>query len=156
MEFSCIGDSVNLASRVEGLSKKYKNQILITEYTKNEVGNLFWTREIDTVVVTGRTTPVVIYELIGLKPGGTLVGLLDTPNEEPMETLPEEMEKVLQFYANGLDLYKKMEFKSAAKCFGMAVDLNNDGPSATMFERCQEYMINPPEDASMVFYPDSK
>ncbi|KAJ3081280.1 hypothetical protein HK102_002460, partial [Quaeritorhiza haematococci] len=68
MEFSCIGDAVNLASRVEGLTKFYQVTILITEHTRSEIGDAFWTREIDRVVVTGKSKPVVLYELLGRKP----------------------------------------------------------------------------------------
>jgi adenylate cyclase len=159
MEFSCIGDAVNLSSRIEGLTKYYRCSILITEYTYTECGDIFWVREVDTVMVVGRSNPCIIYEVVGRKPllemEVILPGYENTPHEEPLEVLPALLEQCLQCYAKGLELYKKMLFQDAMENFHIAIDLMDDGPSKTMFERCQNYLLNPPpREREMVYYCD--
>ena len=68
MEFSVIGDSVNTASRIEALTKVYKVTCLITEYTLSNINkDLFLLREIDFVIPVGKSKPIRLYELMGLK-----------------------------------------------------------------------------------------
>jgi adenylate cyclase len=62
---SVIGDSVNLASRLESLNKEYGTKILISEFTYDLIKSQFICRPIDKVQVKGKSQPVLIYELIG-------------------------------------------------------------------------------------------
>ncbi|KAJ3122017.1 hypothetical protein HK098_003172 [Nowakowskiella sp. JEL0407] len=141
MEFSCIGDAVNLASRIEGLTKHYRLTILITEHTHNETNSLFHTREIDTVIVTGRTKEVKIYELLGKR----------------SESLTPATEEMAEMYASGLRLYRKKMFKQAKVAFASAAEKYGDGPSLTMAERCEKYIQKPPpDDWTGAFISDSK
>jgi class 3 adenylate cyclase len=142
MEFSCIGDSVNLASRIEGLTKFFGVTILITEYTKRDIGDNFIVREVDKVVVMGKSRGVAIYELLGRK---------------GIDKLDEKKEKTMRLYQDGLHLYRERRFEEAEKRFALAHELSDDGPSKVLCERCHQYALNPPpEDWSGVFTSDSK
>jgi adenylate cyclase len=67
MEYSAIGDAVNLASRLESLNKEYKTSTLISEETYNAVKKIAETRFVDNVNVRGRAEPVTIYEVTGMR-----------------------------------------------------------------------------------------
>jgi hypothetical protein len=128
MEFSCIGDAVNLASRVEGLTKFYGVQILITEFTLADVGDAFLIREVDNVIVTGKKNSVKIYELLGRKG----------------DRLDFDFQESVRMYAMALHAYRKREFGIAAETFQAAIDSTGDGPSKVLLERCHKYMEHPP------------
>lgn len=66
MEYTCMGDTVNLGSRLEGSNKMYGTNIIISEYTYEKVKDKVIVRELDLVRVKGKTLPVRIYELIGI------------------------------------------------------------------------------------------
>jgi hypothetical protein len=141
MEFSCIGDNVNLASRVEGLSKQYNLQILITDNTLYETGDNFITREVDSVVVTGKSNKVTIYELLGRKG----------------DVIPEDIMESVFLYQQGLTKYRKRLFSEAAELFQTAIDMSNDGPSITMLQRCEAFKESPPPpEWTGIHYCDSK
>ena len=141
MEYSCIGDTVNLASRVEGLTKAYGVEILITENTFVETSNLFHVREIDSVIVTGKTKPVKLFELLGKK---------TTP-------LTDHTIKAIQIYKEGLELYKSRNFEAAITKFQKGSVLYKDGPCTTLMERSAKYLIKPPEsDWDGVFIAEGK
>lgn len=130
MEFSCIGDAVNLASRVEGLTKFYGVQILITEFTLGDAGDCFLTREVDNVIVTGKKNSVKIYELLGRKD----------------DKLDFDFEESVRIYGMGMNAYKKRNFDIAAETFQAAIDITGDGPSKVLLERCRKYMEHPPPE----------
>ena len=141
MEYSCIGDAVNLSSRVEGLTKGYGVTILVTEYTLAETEDHFITREIDSVIVTGKTQPVKMFELIGRKG----------------DPLSDATLKRIQLYAEGMGLYKKRLFEEAISKFQKAVSFYHDGPSRTMLDRCLKYIENPPDrDWNGVYVAEGK
>ncbi|HNH10096.1 MAG TPA: adenylate/guanylate cyclase domain-containing protein, partial [Leptospiraceae bacterium] len=66
MDYTCMGDTVNLGSRLEGSNKMYATRIIISEYTYDRVKDRVYARELDLVKVKGKNQPVRIYELIGL------------------------------------------------------------------------------------------
>ncbi|MBE7411981.1 MAG: adenylate/guanylate cyclase domain-containing protein [Leptospiraceae bacterium] len=66
MDYTCMGDTINLGSRLEGSNKAYGTNIIMSEYTYEKVKDRVYARELDLVQVKGKTQPVRIYELIGL------------------------------------------------------------------------------------------
>ncbi|KAJ3209007.1 hypothetical protein HDU67_006422 [Dinochytrium kinnereticum] len=141
MEFSCIGDAVNLSSRIEGLTKQYHVTILITEHTLLETHDQFITREVDQVVVTGKSTKVGIYELLGRKG----------------DPLPDEVLEGVHLFLQGLSKYRKRFFKEAIDLFETAIRIADDGPSKTLLQRCKNYLANPPQsDWNGVYVAEGK
>jgi adenylate cyclase len=65
MEFTAIGDGVNLGSRLESASKQYGIDIVISENTFKPCADRIWTRELDYIKVKGKNRPVAVYELVG-------------------------------------------------------------------------------------------
>jgi adenylate cyclase len=66
MDYTVMGDTINLGSRLEGSNKMYGTNIIMSEYTYERVKERVYARELDLVQVKGKTHPVRIYELIGL------------------------------------------------------------------------------------------
>jgi adenylate cyclase len=67
MDYTVIGDNVNLGARLEGLTRQYNNHIIISEYTYKNVAGRVVVNELGSVTVKGKQFPVVIYDLVGLK-----------------------------------------------------------------------------------------
>ncbi|KAI8902572.1 hypothetical protein BC833DRAFT_342278 [Globomyces pollinis-pini] len=130
MEFSCIGDAVNLASRTEGLTKFYGITILVTEFTLQETNDLFFTREVEPVIVSGKKLSVRMYELLGKK----------------SDYFEEKMIEACKCYQIGFDFYVRRMFPQAIELFENAIEKNDDGPSKVLVSRCKAYMEEPPPD----------
>jgi len=67
MDYTVIGDNVNLGARLESLTRQYNNHIIISEYTYAKVEDIVEVKELGAVTVKGKELPVVIYDLVGLK-----------------------------------------------------------------------------------------
>jgi adenylate cyclase len=100
LNYTVIGDSVNVASRLEGANKRYGTQILIGAETKRLIGNALLTREIDSIAVYGRTEGLAVHELIGLA--------TDKP----------EVADWIENYERGLKKYRERDFQGAIEHFG--------------------------------------
>ncbi len=135
--YGTLGDQVNLGSRIEGLNKMYRTEILIGENTAQLLDGAFILREIDRVRVVGKKQPVRIFELL----------------ENSDSTLVEEKERLLHFYSSGLECYWQQKWQDALKHFERCLlILPEDGPSRVMAERCRIYVaIPPPQDWDGVF-----
>jgi adenylate cyclase len=121
LSYTAIGDSVNLASRLEGLTKYYGVHILISESTRKCLKEDVVVRELDLVKVKGKKEPVKVYEVVGLR---------DSVND------PEK----IKLYENSLHLYYKGKWRDAMKGFSAL----EDTASKLMFERCKEFAADPP------------
>lgn len=138
--YTVMGDSVNLASRLEGINKEYGTRVIISEFTFNDVKDLFVCREVDRVRVKGKNEPVRIYELIK-------EGVMDVTESAWLEE-----------YNRGLQLYFKKEFSEAIKSFEKCRALrSSDEVSEVYVERCQEFLSEaPPENWDGVFVMKTK
>ena len=131
MDYTMIGDGVNLASRLESACKQYAARIIISEYTYKKLRGTYTLREIDRVVVQGKTEPVGIFEI------------LDYYNNE---TFPNMME-VLNYFKHGVTLYRGGEWDKAIAGFKEALMLNkNDTLSQLYIDRCEYLKEHPPKD----------
>jgi adenylate cyclase len=129
MEYTAIGDPVNLASRLESATKYYGAKILISETTRAELGSKTLLREIDLLRVQGKKEPVAIYEA------------MDHLTEETFPNLSPVVER----YAEGIRQYRNREFKDALACFQEALVLNAaDQPSRLYVDRCEHFIATPP------------
>ncbi len=95
MELTSIGDGVNLASRLEGASKQYGTDLIISENTYHQYADKLIVRELDFITVKGKSKPVRIYELVGIK-----AGKLNRP-------LTEEQQQIIEHYHQGREYYLK-------------------------------------------------
>jgi len=129
MDFTSIGDTVNLAARLEGANKAYGSKSIITEAVYEEVKERFICRELDYIAVKGKNEPVRIFEIL---------------QEKPLAQ-PKLMEiKIL--FEKGLQAYRARKWEEAATVLRKNVDLYNDAPSAVFLERIEHFSNNPPPD----------
>ena len=142
MDFTIIGDGVNLASRLESACKQYSARILISENTYRKLRGMYRVREVDRVVVKGKQEPIGIFEV------------LDYHTEE---SFPNMMEAVSHF-KSGLSHYRKRNFAKAADAFQEALALNpQDALPPIYLKRCEELKQSPPgEDWDGVWIMKSK
>jgi adenylate cyclase len=131
MDYTVIGDGVNLASRLEGANKFYRSSILVSEFTFNKLKEPYHLRQADYLRVKGKLKPVSIYEV------------LDFHDESSFPHL----EAVLELYNKGLGHYKRREWSDGSGMFERALVLNpNDGLSRLYSERCSHFAASPPDD----------
>ena len=131
MQYTVIGDPVNLGSRLEGLNKFYGTQILVGEETARNAGHEFTFRPLDWVFVKGRLQTTLIYELVDLA-----------------TSVPAPLAHAINLYEQALYLYRNREFMKAAQKFEEAHDAfgGKDPASSLMAERARQYFIHPPAD----------
>ena len=119
--YTVIGDTVNLASRLESVNKFFNTGIIISEDTLRETRNSFITRQLGSIAVKGKTLPVKIYELVG--------------QEQDIEW---EMLQLLKIYNDGIQFYNDRKFDDAIHNFNeILTKYPNDGPSDFYRNRCE-------------------
>ena len=127
-DYSVIGDNVNLASRLEGLTKTYGTMILISEAVKADIQDEeFVFRHLDNVKVKGKEHPVPIYAV-----------------DKSLEDFPQQYR---EYYDKAFALYKKGVWNLAREYFQKALDAcEGDKAAALMVERCDQFILRPPEN----------
>ena len=130
MNYTVIGDGVNLAARLETACKQYGAKMLVSDATVKKLKGTYRMREADRVVVKGKTEPVVIFEC------------LDYHTEA---SFPNPME-VINHFKDGLAKYRKQDWEKAKSAFQEALKAHRgDKLSKIYMERCDYFQKNPPE-----------
>ncbi|MEE3718433.1 adenylate/guanylate cyclase domain-containing protein [Tumidithrix elongata RA019] len=131
MEFTAIGDGVNLGSRLEGASKQYGTDVIISESTYKLCGDRIHVRELDCIRVKGKNEPIGVYELIGL-------------TSDPLEPTKE---KIVDLYHNARKHYLSRKFALAMGEFAQVLELDHSNKAANLhLSRCQHFLQSAPPD----------
>jgi adenylate cyclase len=137
INYTAIGDGVNLASRLEGLNKHYGTSIIVSQAVYEAAKSEFEFRLLDRVAVKGKSRGVAIYELLGNK-----------------GTLSQHDRSVVERYEQAFNEYLQRRFKEAIAILEVQPE---DPPSANLLGRCREFLVEaPPGDWEGVFHSESK
>jgi len=129
MDFTMIGDGVNLASRLESACKQYGAHILVSEFTYEKLRGTYRARKLDRIVVKGKTQPVAIYELM----------------EHHDEASYPSLSEALGIFRDAMRQYRQREFGAAGALFGKVLAINpRDRAAALYLERCAQLGAKPP------------
>jgi adenylate cyclase len=149
--YTMMGDTVNLAARLEGAAKSYGAGTLVTEATKNACelgGDECVFRFLDRIVVKGRSKPVMIFEIVGLK-----------------QSIPPKVRECVGLFGEAMEKYLKQDWTTAAALFQKAAVLESHqitlegetNPSVVYAQRCEVMKLHPPsKDWDGVFVMKTK
>ncbi|WP_353956572.1 adenylate/guanylate cyclase domain-containing protein [uncultured Treponema sp.] len=127
-DFTSIGDTVNLAARLEGANKEYGSKTIISEAVYEQLQGAFICRELDYITVKGKTEPVRIYEIL-----------------QSAKLSTEKLYDIKKLFEAGLEAYRKKQWKTAEKYFTECNQKYDDAPSQVFLRRIIHYKISPPE-----------
>ena len=128
MDFTSIGDTVNLAARLEGANKAYGSKAIISESVFERLSGAFICRELDFITVKGKTEPVRIYEILQKKDDAAV-----------------KIYEIRDLFEKGLNAYRRQNWDTAEAAFKKCVDLYNDMPSVIFLDRIRHFRKSPPE-----------
>lgn len=127
-DYTCIGDAVNLGSRLEGASKAYGVTILLSQFTHEEIAGRFLTRELDLIRVKGKQQSLRLYELLGAGD----------------EDAPAALLRALPRWEAGLEQYRRQNWDAALGHFARVAEDCGDPASRMFIERCRAFRERPP------------
>ncbi len=131
MDYTVIGDGVNLASRIEKANKFYQTHILVSDFTFNRLKGNYFSRKIDLIRAKGKTKPITIYQIL---------------DHYDKKSLPV-IRLMVKAYKEGIAAYEARNWKKGMDCFNRALGfLAADYPSRLYLERCSRFLENPPDD----------
>ncbi|HVY39709.1 MAG TPA: adenylate/guanylate cyclase domain-containing protein [Polyangia bacterium] len=125
LNYTAMGDGVNLAARLEGLNKVYGTSILVSDETRRQAGDAFLFREVDRVAVKGKTHAVAVHELLGMAGDPVVAG----------------RRAALARYEEALAAARARRFGDA---LGLLAAQPEDGPSRALAVRCEAWRRSPP------------
>lgn len=129
MDYTVIGDGVNLSSRLEGVTKEYRCDIILSEFTYNLCHQHIWVQELDKIRVKGKQEAVKIYRLI-------------SDRSQPIE---REIQQFLYYYNLGREAFLNRKFSQAIAEFERAQKFQPDDPALNIhLERAKTYLSQPP------------
>ena len=127
-DFTSIGDTVNLAARLEGANKQYGSKTIISESVYNNLNDSFICRELDYITVKGKTEVVRIFEVL----------------QEVQKASNDKLIDLKESFEKGLKYYRQRKWKTAEKYFLDCVEKYNDQPAKVFLERIAHYQSSPP------------
>jgi adenylate cyclase len=126
MNYTAMGDVMNLGARLEGVNKVYGTRVIVSEPTRQAAGDQFAFRELDSIKVKGKDKGTPIHEFLGMA-----------------GEVSDAVSKRVGRYTAGLALYRERRWTEAHACFEEAAALG-DEPARMMSGRCLEYAKQPP------------
>ncbi|WP_407425178.1 adenylate/guanylate cyclase domain-containing protein [Treponema sp.] len=134
-DFTSIGDTVNLAARLESANKAYGSKSIISESVYKKLKGMFICRELDFITVKGKTEPVKIYEIL----------------QQKAKASPK-LTEIKNLFEEGLKYYREQKWEKSEKYFSECASKYNDLPSVVFLDRINHFKNNPlPKDWDGVF-----